>query len=211
MTRMQYIEQIRRLIYGGQPTDDAEITIGLVNQWLNQGIGVAAQKNYRDNTQLDGIGYVNNSFYSTFSGLAITGGSNFRWQMTLPQVPIGIGATDGIGTVTILDSKGRETLELILLSENQKSFYRTMRPVQNKVIGYYEGRTLYAISTEILSEYTGKVTMVSGGLSTELYSDLNVPDDYLPVVTEYIKQQLLFERSQPVDVQQDGVDAIRTT
>ena len=53
--------------------------------------------------------------------------------------------------------------------------------------------------------------MISGGDSTDLDSTLNVPSDYLPVMNEYIKNQLVFERQMPLDVQNDGVDAIKTT
>ena len=48
--------------------------------------------------------------------------------------------------------------------------------------------------------------MVSGGDSTDLNSTLIVPDDYVPMIVEYIKGQLAFERSRPIDVSNDGVD-----
>lgn len=210
MTRRVYIEQIRRLIYGGQPSDDAEITVNLVNQWLNQAIAIAAKKNYTDNIQLDGIGYVNNSFYSRFTDIAISGGKNFLWTLTLPQIPLGIGANEGISTLQLVDDDGMITQPFVPLTENQKTFYDGMQSIPNKVLYYYEGKTLYCKSTLILSQYTANVTMVSGGLSTDLSSTLTVPDDYLPTVTEYLKQQLMFERSVPVDVTQDGVDALKT-
>jgi hypothetical protein len=38
-----------------------------------------------------------------------------------------------------------------------------------------------------------------------------VPADYYPAMVEYLKAQLMFEKSQPVDVQRDGMDAIKTT
>jgi hypothetical protein len=86
-----------------------------------------------------------------------------------------------------------------------------MMPITNKVLYYYEGKSLYAISTLLLNQYTANITMVSGGLSTDLDSTLTIPPDYIPVMTEYLKAQLLFERNQPVDTQNDGLDAIRTT
>lgn len=211
MTRKAYIEQIRRLIYGGQPNEDAEITVGLVNVWLNQAIGIAATQNYKDNIAIGGIGYINNSFYSNFTGLIIASAGNFKWQMTLPQVPLGLGQNEGISTLQLVDTDGRITQPFVPLSENQKSFYQNMRAIPNKVLYYYEGKVLYALSTLLLNQYTANVTMVSGGLSTDLTSTLNVPDDYLPIVTDYLKQQLFFERNAPVDTTQDGVDAIRTT
>lgn len=64
MKRHDLIEQIRIQIYGEQPPDDASIDELLVNQYLNQGIGIAAKQNYKDNIQLESIGFVNNSFYT---------------------------------------------------------------------------------------------------------------------------------------------------
>ena len=46
MTRRVFIEQVRRLIYGSQPSNDAEITTGLVNTWLESAIAFAAKTNY---------------------------------------------------------------------------------------------------------------------------------------------------------------------
>lgn len=210
-TRNAFIELIRRQIYGGLPSDDAEITIGLVNRWLDLGIAAAAKQNYKENIAIDGIGFVNNSFYTKFTGLSITGGQNFLWQFTLPNIPLGIGANHSVSTLQLVDSDGRTTQPLIPLSENQKTFYQGMRNIPNKTLFYYEGKYGYVVSTLILSQYTANVTMVSGGTSSDLTSTINVPDDYFPTIVEYIKQQLNFERNQPVDVQQDGVDAIRTT
>jgi hypothetical protein len=48
--------------------------------------------------------------------------------------------------------------------------------------------------------------MVSGGDSSDLNSTLIIPDDYVPIMVEYIKAQLAFERSRPIDTSNDGVD-----
>jgi hypothetical protein len=48
--------------------------------------------------------------------------------------------------------------------------------------------------------------LISGGDSTDLNSTLIVPDDYMPMVIEYIKGQLAFEKSRPIDQSNDGVD-----
>lgn len=212
MRRITYIEQIRRLVYGGQPDSDAEITIGLVNLWLDQAIGVAAKTNYKDSIALDGVAYINNSFYSTFKSLAITEDEQFLWKITLPQIPLGIGTSEGISTFVLKDNESRQlTYPVIWLSQNQLTYYRGMRTIPNKLMAYSEGEFVYLMSTIILSDYTAQVTMVSGGNSSDLQSTLNVPADYLPVVTEYLKNQLMFARNVPKDVTPDGQDLIRTT
>ena len=98
-----FIERVRRQIYNGQPTDDATITIGLVKNYLPDAAAFAAKQNYKENITLDGIGYINNSFYSKFTGIAISGGQNFLWSTTLPQIPLGIGTNEGISTLELRD------------------------------------------------------------------------------------------------------------
>jgi len=210
-TRLQYIEQIRRQVYGGQPQDDAELTINLVNQWLNQAIGVAAKANYRDNISIEGVNYVNNSFYTVFKNLSITADEQFLWKIQLPQIPLGIGAVEGISTVQIKDNSSPQiSYPVIMMSENQRSFSRSMRPIPNKVIGYPEGEFVFIQSTLILNDYTAQVTMISGGDNTNLNSTLNVPDDYIPEISKYMQQQLILQRNQPVDLVPDGNDQIKS-
>lgn len=210
MTRRVWIERCLRQIYNGMPADDATITINLVNVWLQTAIGLAAKANYKDNIAIDGIGYINNSFYTTFTGITISSNGNFIWRFEIPQLPLGVGANDGISVLELTDGVN-VTRSLIPLTEAQRSIYKSIRPIPNKVLYYYEGKYGYVVSTLLLSSYTANVTMVSGGDNTNLDSELNVPADYDNVMIDYIKQQLLFERQLPVDATNDGLDAIVTT
>lgn len=213
MTRQVYIELIRRQIYGGQPNDDAEITIQLVNKWLDFGIAFAAQKNYIDSVKLDGIAYVNNSFYTTYKALEVTQDEQFLWKIELPHIPFGLGATEGVSQLKFKDSASNQlSYPVVWLTMNQLSYQRGMRTIPNKLLAYSEGTYIYVMSTIILSQYTAQATMVSGGSGSDLSSVINVPDNYMVDVTEYIKQQLNFERNQPVDLAAgDGQDAIKST
>ncbi len=206
MTRYIFIERIIRQIYGGQPTADSDITFNLVNEYLNDGIGIAAKKNYTDAIQLDGIGYVNNSFYSTFKGISISADENFKWSFPLPQVPVGVGRNEGISDLLFKSADNKISLNAIPLSINQQGYSRSMRPVPNKVLYYYQGNMCFVLTTIPMDLYTAQVTMISGGDSTDLDSNINVPDDYFPIIVEYIKGQLAFERAQPQDLNVDGVD-----
>lgn len=206
-TRRVFIEQIRRLIYGSQPSDDAEITVGLVNVWLDQAIGVAVQRSYMDALKIDGIAYVNNSFYTTYKSLAISSDDLFIWKITLPQVPLGIGENMGVETLIIKDSDSSQlSYPVVFLTQKQRGFSRGMRPIPNKVLAYMEGEFIYLQSTLLLSQFTGQATMISGGNSSDLDSTLNVPADYVPIMVEYLKQQLMFQRQVPVDNVNDGMD-----
>lgn len=212
MNRRTYIELIRRQIYGSQPSDDAEITVGLVNKWLDISIAIAAQQNYKGNIALEGISYVNNGFYTTFKNIAVTKDENFLWKVALPQIPVGIGENDGVPILVFKDAANNQLSQnVVWLTQNQRSFNSGRRQIPNKLLAYQEADYIYILSTITLSQYTASVTMISGGTSTDLTSTINVPPDYFTVIVDYMKTQLMFQRQMPQDVQNDGLDAIKTT
>lgn len=211
MTRATFIERLRRQVYGDFPADEATVTDNLVSQWLNDGCGIAAKKNYTDNLQLEGVGFLNNSFYSTFKGLTIEQDEQFLYRCTLPQLPLGIGDVTGISRVLFKDTSGNISYPGVILNEAQVSIARSMRPIPGKILCYPEGEFFYVITTLLMQPYTASITMVSGGDDSDLNSTLNIPDDYISVIISYIQQQLMIERNAPVDGANDGLDAIKTT
>jgi hypothetical protein len=206
-SRLEFIERCLRQIYGDLPTDASSITKNLVNSWLNDAIAAAAKKNWTDNLQIDQIAYVNNSFYTTFKNLVVSdSGELFLYQLTLPDIPVGIGRNEAVSTLQFIDSSGNVSDPAIPLSQAQIGYFRTTRPIPNKILYYPEGTFLYAISTLQLNNYTGKVKMISGGDKTDLNSVLNVPSDYWGFMTDYIKMQLAFERAQPKELTNDKTE-----
>jgi hypothetical protein len=206
MTRSIFIERILRQIYNGQPSDDSSVTYNLVNQWLNDAIGIAAKKNYTDSIQMDGVAYVNNSFYTTYSGLTITSVDNTTFKFSLPSIPVALGKNEGIATLQFSNSKTPTSFGAVPLSINQVGYQDTLRPIQNKVVYWSQGQDVYMSTGIPLTAYKATVRMVSGGDSSDLNSTLIIPDDYVPIMVEYIKSQLAFERSRPIDTANDGVD-----
>lgn len=206
LSRGQFIEQILRQIYGTYPSDDASITPMLVNQYLDQAIAFAAKTNYTDNLKLEGVGFVNNSFYSTFKSIAINKEEQGLWKLELPQVPVGIGASEGVSTIVLKDGQSHLSLPLVPLTQNQKTYFQSMQNLPFKTLYYVEGSHAYIISALKLSDYTATVTLISGGNSSDLSSNLNVPGDYLPAVVQYIQQQLMVMKMTPRDLSNDGSD-----
>lgn len=207
MTRQSLIERILRHVYGEQPTDDSNITANLVNAWILDGTALAAKQNYKDSLAIDGITYVNNSFYTTFKNLAIASYEQYTYQVTLPQIPFGIGKNEGISSLTIMDGTGNISYDCLPLSENQITYYRALPPIPNKLLYYSEGTFVNILSTLLLNiGFTARIKMISGGDSTNLNSVLNVPDDYVPVIFDYCAKMLLAERLVPKDQVNDGVD-----
>jgi hypothetical protein len=205
MTRNIFIERILRQIYDGQPSDDSSITYNLVNQWLNDAIGLAVKKNYTDSIQMDGVAYINNSFYTTFADLAIDNVDFTTYMIDLPIIPYALGRNEGVAMLQFT-GEGKTSQTAIPLSMNQVAYIESLRPIQNKILYWIEGKNIYVKSSILLSAYKANLRMISGGDSSDLNSTLIIPDDYVPIIVEYIKGQLAFERSRPIDVSNDGVD-----
>ena len=206
MTRSQFIEQILRQVYGGYVQEDSSITPMLVNQYIDQAIAFAAKTNYKENASLEGVGFVNNSFYTTFKDIAISRDENGLWKLTLPQVPVGVGANEGISTLQLKNNQNQISQPCIPLTENQKTYFQGLQNLPFKTLYYVEGNLAYLVSNLTLSNYTATVTLVSGGNSSDLNSNLNVPGDYVPIMIDYIQKQLLLMKSRPQDLANDGTD-----
>ena len=208
MQRYEFLERNLIQIYGGFPTDDSEISFDLLNSWLSDAIATAAKTCYKEAIQIDGIGYVNNSFYTTFSGLAITTDDtdNLCYKLTLPEIPVGIGRNEGLSALRFKDSNGFVSFTGIPLSMGQQSYADNMRPIPNKILYWSEGNTIRMKTAIQLFNYSGVVKMVSGGDATDLNSQLNVPPDYFPVMVEYLKQQMMAQRVIKQDTANDGTD-----
>lgn len=206
-TRAEIIERIIRKVYGEQPNNDAAITYNLVNKWIEDGIAAAAKLNYKEALQLDGIGYVNNSFYLTFKNIAFTEDEQFQFIGTLPQIPLGIGKNEGISSVRIKDSLNNVSFDVLPLSQSEWTYARSMPPIPNKLLYKSEGQSIYVLTTLLLNiGYTATVSMISSGDDRNLDSVLNVPQEYIPAIIEYCSNMLLQERQVPKDVTNDGQD-----
>ena len=205
MTRNIFIERILRQIYNGQPSDDSSITYSLVNQWLNDAIGLAVKKNYTDGIQMDGVAYVNNSFYTSFNDINIESVDFTTYVIDLPIIPYALGRNEGVAMLQFT-GEGKTSQTAIPLSMNQVAYIESLRPIQNKILYWIEGKNIYVKSSILLSAYKANLRMISGGDSSDLNSTLIIPDDYVPIIVEYIKGQLAFERSRPIDTSNDGVD-----
>lgn len=206
-TRYEIIERVIRKVYGEQPNNDASITNNLVNKWIEDGIAAAAKLNYKESIQLDGIGYVNNSFYLTFKNITFTQDEQFQFIGTLPQIPLGIGKNQGISSLRIKDNQNNISYDVLPLSEDEWTFARALPPIPNKLLYKPEGRSIYVLTTLLLNiGYTATASMISSGDDTNLDSVLNVPQEYIPAIIEYCSNMLMQERQVPKDVTNDGAD-----
>ena len=53
--------------------------------------------------------------------------------MELPQIPTGIGSSEGVSMLTFKDTNSRQISQSVIwLSQNQRTYFDGMRPIPNK-------------------------------------------------------------------------------
>jgi hypothetical protein len=206
MTRRTLIEQIRRLYYGGTPSDDATLTENEVNIYINQAIAYVAKVNYTDAIKLDGVETVSDAFYATFKNLAITKDNDTGYySTTLPHPPLGLSRGYGISTVTFPVINGALAKAPTPISPRELEFIDQVKSPPSKVFYWAEGNKLWFKSYQNLVGKFAIVRMVSAE-NTDLTSELNVPVEYVSDMINWILNQLKVRKGMPEDTTNDGLD-----
>jgi hypothetical protein len=207
MTRKVLIEQIRRLYYGGVPSDDANLSEKEVNLYINQALAYMAKVNYTDAIKLDGIETVSDAFYSTFKNLALALDTDTGYYyLTLPHPPLGLSRGYGISSVTFHVSTGLAKAP-IPISPRELDLMDNMKRPPSKIFYWAEGSKLWFKSPYY--NLTGKnaiVRMVSAE-NTDLSAELNVPAEYISDMINWIMNQLKIRKQMPEDTTNDGIDS----
>lgn len=205
MTRKTLIEQIRRLYYGGIPSDDSNLTENEVNIYINQAIAYFAKQNYTESINLDGIENVNDAFYATFKGLTITKDNDTGYySATLPHPPVGLSRGYGISTVTFPVSTGLSKAP-IPISPRELDYVDKISTPPSKIFYWAEGNKLWFKSYTNLVGKSAIVRMVSAE-NTDKDSELNVPAEYISDMINWIMRQLSIRKQMPEDTTNDGLD-----
>jgi hypothetical protein len=205
MTRKVIIEQIRRQYYGGIPSDDANLSENEVNAYLSQAIAYMAKVNYTDAIKLDGVENVSDAFYSTFKGLSILKDDDTQlYYATLPHPPLGLSRGYGISTVTFPVSTGLAKAP-IPVSPREVDYISEIKTPPSKIFYWAEGNLLWFKSYINLVGKFAIVRMVSAE-NSDLNSVLNVPEEYIVDIINYVVNQLKFRKSIPADITNDGID-----
>ncbi len=207
MTRRVLIEQIRRMLYGGIPTDDANITEKEINLYINEAIAYMAKVNYTDAIKLDGIETVADSFYATFKNLAITKDNDTGYySLDLPQVPLGLSRGYGISTVTFPTSTGLAKSP-IPISVRELDYLDNLKQPPSKIFYWVEGKKLWFKSYTNLVGRFAIVRMVSTETS-DLDAEINVPQEYITDIINLVMNQLRPRKATPQDSTNDALDKI---
>lgn len=207
MTRKVLIEQIRRMLYGSVPTDDANITEKEINLYINEALAYMAKVNYTDSIKLDGIETVSDVFYLTFKNLAITKDNDTGYySLDLPQVPLGLARGYGISTVTFPTATGLAKSP-IPISVRELDYMDNLKQPPSKIFYWAEGKKLWFKSYTNLVGRLAIVRMVSTE-SSDMDAELNVPQEYITDIINLVMGQLRPRKATPQDSTNDGLDKL---
>ena len=205
MTRKVLIEQIRRLYYGGIPSDDSNLTENEVNRYINQAIAYIAKVNYTDSIKLDGVETVSDAFYSTFKNLSILKDNDTGYYYaTLPHPPLGLSRGYGISTVTFPVNTGLAKAPTAV-SPREVDYIEQIKLPPSKIFYWAEGGKLWFKSYTNLVGRLAIVRMISAE-NSDLTSELNVPAEYISDMINWIMDQLKFRKQMAEDTTNDGID-----
>lgn len=205
MTRKVLIEQVRRMLYGGVPNDDASISEKEINVYINQALAYMAKVNYTDSIKLDGIESVSDVFYLTFKNLPVLKDTDTGYYYaTLPQVPVGLARGYGISTVTFPTSTGLAKSP-IPISVRELDYIDNLKQPPSKIFYWPEGKKLWFKSYTNLIGKNAIVRMVSTESGT-LDDELNLPQEYITDIINLVLNQLKIRKGSPEDIVNDGVD-----
>jgi hypothetical protein len=208
MTYQQISEQIRTMLYGGIPSDDAAFSLRYIAELVAQEVAVQARKNAFENSNLGETTYANDTFTSTFTSVPVVYDSLIKQSYSaLPQIPAALPNNQEIVNITPLGIQGRR--RQIVLMKNKDKFMQDMLPsVRGFILAYIENGKLYYDNIQEYMFTSVNITMIGAISSTGdlLSANLNVPKSVESEIIGKIFQLLRASKGLPQDVMNDARD-----
>jgi hypothetical protein len=200
-TVRQISQLILRRVSQGRPSDESAITENEVALWLGHAVAAAAVRAYQGAVQVDGVESVPDGFYHTFKNLSLTEDEDTGfYEFTLPAKPYGLSGGWDMQSATI-QGTGVLSGEMVRVAPNQRGFYKKLGP-KNAIFFWVEGITGVVDSPVDLTGKRVRVTMPA--MSLDMDDEMNVSEDQLVFITEYILKNFLSTLNVQPDLSNDG-------
>lgn len=208
MTYQKISEQIRTMLYGGIPSDDASFSLIYIAELVAQEVAVQARKNAFENSSAGETTYANDTFTSTFTNVSVLFDSILKQKYSvLPQIPAALPNNQEIINVTPLGIIGRRR-QIVLMKNKDKFMQDMLPPVRGFILAYIEDGKLYFDNIQEYMFTSVNITMVGAISSTGdlLSAKLNVPKSVESEIIGKIFQMLRVSKGLPGDVMNDARD-----
>jgi len=209
MTYQQISEQIRTMLYGGIPSDDASFSLRYIAELVAQEVAVQARKNAFENSNAGETTYANDTFTSTFTSIAVVYNSTLKQNYSvLPQIPAALPNNQEIISITPLGIIGRRR-QIVLMKNKDKFMQDMLPPVKGFILAYIEDGKLYYDNIQEYMFTSVNITMVGAISSTGdlLSAKLNVPKSVESEIIGKIFQLLRISKGLPQDVLNNANDS----
>lgn len=206
-TRRQLCELVIRNLAGGDPSDDFPVKPEEVNLWMEHAIAAAAKVNYTEGVNLDGIEFVADAFYTSFRNLELLYDElTDSYYTELPSMPYGLPRGYDISSLQIQGNKQLSKTG-VRVNPQQLSYYKELPMPPNMFYFWTEKKRLWCYSFTPLQDSFVYVRMASAAdTSGDLDSELALPSDFLPYVTDYLEKKLRPMIALPADITNDGIN-----
>jgi hypothetical protein len=208
MTYQKISEQIRTMLYGGVPSDDASFSLRYIAELVAQEVAFQARKNAFENSNAGETTYANDTFTSTFTNVSVLFDSTLKQKYSvLPQIPAALPNNQEITSITPLGIIGRRR-QIVMMKNKDKFMQDMLPPVRGFILAYIEDGKLYYDNVQEYMFTSVNITMVGAISSTGdlLSANLNVPKSVESEIVSKLFQLLRASKSLPTDVMNDARD-----
>jgi hypothetical protein len=171
-------EEIKRILDGQNDAPDSKFTMAEIAVHVNQGLAVAIKENLYENSQIDGLTYVDDQFIFDYRNIAIVSGSAM-----IPEAVVGLPRMRGFVSVSNSNGTGSEFIPV----QAKDVFLQTgTKPIKNKTLYYIKGAIMYFIG--------GTDVFVDMSLVAPAYKNMLdyivIPPDVQAKVIQYVIKTL---------------------
>lgn len=179
-------EIIRIRLYGGQPSDDAPITLRQVAIEIVAEAAQAAKENFYENANVEAWNYVNDEYTTRYTGVTTATDSTTGLKYaTLPAPVVGLPKNRGI--VKVYPGFGYKG-DFLKIAAKDVSIYTEGPTIPKSVLYWLEGGKIYFYPCGLTVPSQVVVTMI-GQLGT-MSEELNVPAEALKLIEDRVVAKL---------------------
>lgn len=186
-TKKEVCDEIRIEVYGGQPTNDASISLNLILRKLNDKTAAYALKSASINYQVDGYFQSDDIFRTTYTNLQLTQDQYTGVKYTaLPVQPVSLPRSRSFEVFPLAQRGGAQNSLFKMISRDEVTYVRSL-PGLKKVYCFEDsGNMNFVDNNGILAYVTAvNISIVTGGMNN-LSDYLNLPGDMIDAIKREI-------------------------
>lgn len=204
-SKKMLIQRLERHMNNGYPKDDWTVTENQMLLYIDAAIPLVMKGQMFENAKVSGLFETPEAYLATYDFTIANQRSNTtEWYITLPQTPLALPDGYAITDVYFIDG-GFEGQRCYYLAPKRQA-YRNSLPKPDGVYFRIEGRKLFLQATSNQPLYNYKISVqMPISRTDDIDAVMNIPDDSLNLIFEYVVKQLIQRIQMPQDVINDNL------